>query len=179
MSDSTSWLTYIGVFFGPFIQEDAAVITAAGLSINEMARWPVLFAVITTGLFFSDIWKYWIGWAALRNERAKAFVEKEKVLQLKDKVTGNLVATLFSARFIPLARVPAYVACGLFGVNYPKFCVLIFITALCYTTVVFCLFHVLGEVVGENLKWIVPVIGLTVVISYIGFMVFKSKRNTS
>lgn len=179
MSDSTSWLTYVGVFFGPFIQEDAAVITAAGLSINEMARWPVLFVVITTGLFFSDIWKYWIGWAALRNDRAKAFAEKEKVLQLKDKVTSNLVAALFSARFIPLARVPAYIACGLFGVNYLKFCSLIFVTAITYTTIVFCLFHVLGEVVGESLKWIVPVIGLTLVIIYIGYILLKSKRSSS
>jgi len=179
MPDSIPWLIYLGVFFGPFVQEDAAVITAASLSVNEMAHWPVLFMVITAGLFFSDIWKYWIGWAALRNERAKTFVEKEKVTRLKDKVTRNLLATLYSARFIPLARVPTYIACGLFGVNYFKFCIYILLTALTYTTVIFCVFHIVGEVVGERLKWIIPIIGLSFAALYIGYLFFKSGRKAT
>ncbi len=176
MPDSTPWLIYIGVFLGPFVQEDAAVITAASLSVNEMASWPVLFVVITMGLFFSDIWKYWIGWAALRNERAKGFAEKEKVIQLKDKVRRNLIVTLYSARFIPLARVPTYIACGMFRVNYPKFCALIFLTALTYTSFIFCLFHILGEVVGESLKWVLPIIGLSLATTYIGVLYLKRRK---
>lgn len=179
MPDSSDWLIYLSVFAGPFAQEDAAVIYAASLSVNEMAHWAVLFCVITLGLFVSDIWKYWIGWAALRYPRAQRFVEKEKVTELQDKVLNHTVIALFSARFIPLARIPAYIACGLFGVNYFKFCAIIFVTALCYTSLIFSIFHILGEIVGERLKWILPIIAIIVAGVYIGYLYVRDKKTST
>ena len=69
---------YLIIFFSPFVQEDAAVLYAASLSANNPALYfPKMFFVILAGLFLSDIWKYWIGWAALRNPKARAFAEKK------------------------------------------------------------------------------------------------------
>ena len=162
-------LIYIGVFFGPFVQEDAAVLGAASLSAANPSYFPTVFFVILAGLFFSDIWKYWIGWAALKNAKARAFAEKKHVADLQDKIQRHTVLTLFGARFLPLARVPAYVACGFFKVPYWKFCLVIFITALCYTVVIFAVCHLIGEAMGEKYLWILPVMAVALIGGFIGY----------
>ena len=176
------WLTdsplliYIGVFFGPFVQEDAAVLGAASLSAANPSYFPTIFFVILAGLFLSDIWKYWIGWAALKNPKARAFAEKQHVANWQVKLQKHTVLTLFGARFLPLARVPAYVACGFFKVPYWKFCLLIFITAFCYTVVIFAVCHFIGEAMGEQYLWVLPVIAIAVIGCAIGYQILKQRR---
>lgn len=177
MPDSSTFFTYLLVFIGPFIQEDAAVIGAASLSTNEMTKTLPIFLTILTGLILSDIWKYWIGWAAIRNEKARNFVERRHVAALKGKVERNIVATLFTARFLPLARVPTYVACGLFKINYLKFCLIVALTGFTYVVAIFTLCHLLGEAIGEQFKWVVPIIAFTALIIYI--LIIKWRRDRS
>lgn len=176
-----NWLTdspllpYISVFFGPFVQEDAAVLLAASLSANNPSYFPTMFFVILAGLILSDIWKYWIGWAALKNDRARAFAEKKHVIDLKDKVQRYTLVTLFGARFIPLARVPAYVACGFFRVNYAKFCLIIALTATIYTLIIFAICHLLGEVMGEQFEWLLPIIGVSAAFIFVAIQILRRK----
>ncbi len=149
------WVLYLGVFLGPFIQEDAAVIGAATLSESNPEHFPTIFFVILFGLFLSDIWKYWIGRAAHTSRRARAYAEKEHIVDFSDKVSRHLIPTLLTARFLPLARIPVYVACGYFKVNYAKFCTVIFATALIYCTVIFMACHALGELFGDRIELII------------------------
>ncbi len=166
---------YLSVFFGPFVQEDAAVLYAASLSANNPPYFPTLFFVILAGLFFSDIWKYWIGWAALSNPKARAFTEKKHIATLQVKVQQYTLATLFAARFVPLARIPAYVACGYFKVPYWKFCLIIALTATVYTTVVFTIIYWVGEAIGERYAWVLPIIVVSLALLFIGFQILKRK----
>jgi len=175
LTDSTL-LIYIGIFLGPFVQEDAAVLGAASLSANNPDYFPAMFFVILAGLFLSDIWKYWIGWAALKNPRARAFAEKKHVADLQDKVQKYTLVTLFGARFLPLARVPAYVACGFFKVPYWKFCVIIALTATIYTLVIFAFCHLVGEAMGEQFEWLLPIIGVSVALLFVGYQILR-RRN--
>lgn len=173
-----NWLLYLGIAIGPFVQEDAAVLAAATLSASNPAHFPAVFIIIFIGLFFSDIWKYWIGWAALKNPKAKAFTEKKHVANLQDKVQRHTFMTLLGARFLPLARVPAYVACGYFGVNYAKFCAIIAFTALLYTAVIFALCHYLGEMVGDKIEMMLPLIAVTLLsIFAIGYFIRKKMNS--
>lgn len=149
------WLLYAGIFFGPFIQEDAAVIAAASLSAADHSHFPIVFFVILFGLFASDIWKYWIGYHAHKHPRFRKWAEKDKVISLQEKVTKNAVKTLLFARFVPLARIPAYVACGYFKMNYGKFCVIILGTAFLYCAALFAIVHWLGELFGEKLEIVI------------------------
>ncbi len=174
-----NWLLYLGIAIGPFVQEDAAVLAAATLSASNPAHFPNIFFVILIGLFLSDIWKYWIGWAALKNPRAKAFTEKKHVANLQDKVQRHTFVTLLGARFLPLARVPAYVACGYFGVSYPKYCVIIGITAFLYTVIIFALCHYLGEMVGDKLEMMLPLVAVTLMVLFtIGFLIRRRFSGT-
>ena len=176
LMDSPLWV-YIGVFFGPFIQEDAAVLAAASLSANNPDYFPTMFFVILVGLILSDIWKYWIGWAAIKNPRARAFAEKKHVAGLKDKVERYTLATLFGARFLPLARIPAYVACGFFRIPYWKFCLMIALTATVYTIVIFAICHLIGEVMGERFEWLLPIIGISAALVFVGFQILKRRKS--
>lgn len=172
-----SWILYLGIFFGPFVQEDAAVIAAASLSAADARHFPVIFFVILGGLFLSDIWKYWIGYAAHTSSRARSYAEREHVTELSGKVSRNLLKTLMTARFVPLARVPVYVACGYFKVSYPKFCLFIFLTALPYCLVIFGLCHGLGEVFGDRIELILISIGLVVAtVAGLSFMIRRTRR---
>ena len=171
------WLIYVGVFFGPFVQEDAAVLAAASLSANNPQYFPTMFFVILAGLTLSDVWKYWIGWAALKNPRARAFAEKKHVADLQDKVQRYTLITLFGARFLPLARIPAYVACGFFRVPYWKFCTIIALTATVYTAIIFAICHILGEVMGEKFEWMLPLIGVSVALLFVGYQILR-RRNS-
>jgi membrane protein DedA with SNARE-associated domain len=162
-----SWYLYLGIFVGPFVQEDAAVIAAATLSASDPQHFPVVFFVILFGLFVSDIWKYWIGYSAHASARARRWAEKDKVMALQDRVERNAMTTLLAARFLPLARVPAYIACGYFKMNYAKFCAIIFVTALLYCIVVFALIHLLGELFGERMEVILGLIACGVILTAI------------
>lgn len=174
-----SWYLYAGVFVGPFVQEDAAVIAAASLSAADPQHFPVIFFVILLGLFVSDIWKYWIGRAAHTSSRARAYAEREHVMEFGDKVQRNLMFTLLTARFLPLARVPVYVACGYFKINYIRFCVAIFLTALLYCVVIFLLCHGLGELYGDRIELIVLTLGGAVaMVALVTYLVRRSRKSS-
>ncbi len=167
---------YLAVFLGPFVQEDAAVLTAATLSATGTGKTAWLFISVTIGLFLSDIWKYWIGWAALKNKKGSELANKKQVLDLKDKVQTFAFSTLLTARFVPLTRVPTLVACGFFGISYVKYCIYIAITAIAYVAIIFSSFHVLGEVFGEQVRFVVPIIiGLGAVF----YIIYKSRKSKS
>lgn len=172
------WAVYLVVFAAPFIQEDSAVIgTAALTAIGKLALGPAVIAIFF-GLFFSDIWKYWIGALALKNKTGLKISKRDKVLSLKEKVLAYPFSTLISARFIPMTRIPTYIACGFFKYSYPKFCGYIALTAGIYIALFFGAFLLVGELMAEQLKWILPFVGLAVVGLMIGFHWFR-QRTTS
>lgn len=173
------WAPYLLVFAAPFVQEDSAVIGAAALTAaGKLLLTPTIVAIFL-GLFFSDIWKYWIGWAALKNKNGEKFSKRTQVLNLKNKVQSYPFTTLIGARFIPFARIPAYIACGFFKLSYAKFCFYIAITALMYIALFFGTFHLLGALMADQLKWIIPIFGVSLIAILVIFNYFKVKKGNS
>lgn len=163
LPDSPLFL-YGSVLLGPFVQEDAAVLYAAGLAAAGTLPKTAVFLTIWLGLCLSDYWKYWLGWWALKHPQGAKQARKDKVIAMGDKVQNNLFKTLLIGRFVPLARIPTYFACGYFTVSYWKYCIGITITALMYVSVIFTVVMTLGMVMGEKLKWILPVIAIGVLV---------------
>ncbi|HFE37402.1 MAG TPA: hypothetical protein ENK06_03145, partial [Gammaproteobacteria bacterium] len=112
IADSSIWLLYLGLFIGPFVQEDTAVITAASLSVSNPENWIGIFIAILAGLITSDSWKYWLGWAAKHHKWAQKFAKRDRILKLKDTVLKHSIKTLIAVRFLPMARIPTYLATG-------------------------------------------------------------------
>jgi membrane protein DedA with SNARE-associated domain len=169
-----TWLLYAGIFIGPFIQEDAAVIAAATLSSMNTEHFPFVYFVILAGLILSDIWKYWIGYSAHAHPRFRRWASKKRVAEMGGRIERNAVTTLFIARFLPLARVPAYIACGYFKMSYAKFCAIVAASAVVYVTAIFAICHWLGELFGDRTELIIG--SLLVVVVLIAMLVLGWRR---
>lgn len=171
------WVIVIWLMVGPFIQEDVAVMAAAGMSVTHSQHlWPI-FGAIMVGLLASDYWKYWIGAFARKNEWAKRQSEKPKVAVAKEQMRIKPGPALMTARFLPLARIPTYVAAGFVRVPYVKFCAWVGLSGLIYVSMVFCLFNTLGMALGEQLKTYFPLIGVFLVVTFLGVHYFRKSRN--
>ena len=168
--ETTDWIVYLCAFIGPFIQEDAAVLGAASASVSGIGSPMLMFITITIGLTLSDLWKYWLGRAAISQEWAKKHAQSPKISKAKDNIVHNLGKSIMVARFIPGARIPLYIAAGFFQASFIKFAIFIFISALIYIGIAFGLFNLLGEVAGEEAKKYLPIVAI---IGFIALLVFK------
>lgn len=166
---------YLLLFLGSFVQEDTAVIAAASLSLSDSNPWYLIFAAVLAGLITSDSWKYWLGWAAKHHKWAKKYGERERVTKMKRAVLDNAAKTLITVRFLPMARIPTYLATGFFGVPYFKYWLSIAFSGLIYVSMFFLAFHLLGELVGEQIKVYLPIIAIGLVVTLLGGL-FLRKR---
>lgn len=177
--EGSMWLLYLGLFVGPFVQEDAAVLGAASLSLSESNHWMSIFAFILAGLIASDSWKYWLGWAAKHHKWAKKYGERKNVQKMRKGVVSNSAKTLIAVRFIPLARVPTYLATGFFGVPYIKYWLSIAFSSVLYVTLIFTGFHLLGEIMGEHLKTYAPFVALGIAAIFASIVVVKYRKQSA
>lgn len=163
LAKAGSWI-YLVIVIGPFIQEDAAVVAAAGLAMQPEAQPTFIFAAIMLGLMLSDYWKYWIGRWGRTHKKADSIATNKRVMEAGTLVTKRLAWTMMVVRFVPGTRVPTYVAAGFFKVSQIKFLLCLFISGLAYVGIAFALFHFLGEVAGEAAKKWLPVFAIVAVV---------------
>ncbi|MEO1240617.1 MAG: hypothetical protein AAFX54_01800 [Pseudomonadota bacterium] len=173
MAMMSGLVLYATIFILPFIQEDAAVIGAATASITGAGATPIILFVIFLGLLGSDAWKYWMGRLARRYQWAHKFAEKPGVSIAGDLIRKEFVQTMLTARFVPGTRIPTYIACGFFKAHYGKYIIVLGMTAAMYITLMFGLFHGLGAVAGEQAKFWLPVIAVTLLAAYVIFRWFN------
>lgn len=175
--DNSEWFAYVCALIGPFIQEDAAVLGAASASVSGIGTPLGMFIAITVGLTISDLWKYWLGRAAISQPWARKHAESPRILKAKDSIVHNLGKSIMVARFVPGTRIPLYIAAGFFQASFFKFSSFIFLSALIYIGIAFTLFNVLGEVAGEEAKKYLPAVAI---IGFVGLVVFKrvTRANT-
>ena len=170
MLEHSGWLIYFCTLIAPFIQEDAAVLGAASASVSGIGNPMFMFITITIGLTLSDLWKYWLGRAAISRPWARKHAEGPRVQKAKDNIVHNLGKSLMIARFLPGARIPLYIAAGFFQASFIKFASFIFLSALIYIGIAFALFNLLGEVAGEETKKYLPIVAI---IGFIALLIFK------
>jgi len=171
-----SWQLYLPFLIGPFVQEDTAVIGAATLSAADHQHFPNVFIIVLIGLILSDGWKYWIGYLAHTHPKMRAMAEKEKVVAMGDRIKNNAVMTLITARFLPFARIPSYIACGYFKVPYWKFLISIILSGLAYTTIIFVIAHYLSEIFGDKIEFILPAFGGVLLLIFIAIWLVKRMK---
>ena len=176
---TNTWVIYICSFIAPFVQEDLAVIGAVSAIINKMGHPLGLFSSISIGLILSDLWKYWLGRAAITQPWARKHSDKPAVHQAKEKLDKNMFKTIFISRFLPGARIPLYIAAGFFKLPFSKFARSICITAIFYIGLIYVIFFALGEIAGEKLKTYLPVIALTGLVLYFIFKRLTRKTPSS
>jgi membrane protein DedA with SNARE-associated domain len=174
-----AWALYLGLLLGPFLQEDAAVLGAAGASAARLGPWWALFATAFVGLVCSDAWKFWIGRAMRRHKNAAAWAEKRHIAALRDKIAGRLGVTLMFARFIPGTRIPAYIAAGFFGAPFAPFVGYLMISAAAYLGLAFAIVAIAGEAAGEDAAHVVPFVAIGLLLCILGVSWLRSRMKPS
>jgi len=130
--NNAEWFAYLCALIGPFIQEDVAVLAAASASVSGIGTPLWMFIAVTIGLTVSDLWKYWLGRAAISQPWAKKHAQNPRILKMQESIVHNLGKSIMIARFIPGTRIPLYIA----------------------------VFHLLGEVAGEEAKKYLPIVAI-------------------
>ncbi|MEO0982348.1 MAG: VTT domain-containing protein [Pseudomonadota bacterium] len=167
---------YLAVALPPFVQEDAAVVGAAAASVGGAADTVWLFVSILVGLTASDLWKYWLGRAALTQGWARRFADKPGVQSAGDRVRGRLAASLMAVRFVPGTRIPFYVASGFFKAPFGKFSLWVAVSGAAYIAIAFGLFHALGAAAGETARGWAPAAAILAVVILVGFQLMRARR---
>lgn len=172
---NSGWLPYWTLVFGPFVQEDAAVVAAATFA-SMAGKGPVAsYLAVLLGLVLSDVWKYWAGRFARTHKWAKKFAEKPGVMAARESVVNRLGITLMTARFVPGTRIPLYLASGFFNAPFLRFFFYMTASAVAYVTLVFAAFMVLGAVAGEKAKAYLPLVGIVFVTVILGATLLRSR----
>lgn len=179
MTPENLWLFLAPLLFAPFVQEDVAVMGAAGLSVANPAFTPYIAAAIFFGLFISDIWKYWIGWLAQTRDWAAKYNSKVRVRGVGRTIRRHPGKTFMVVRFLPLVRIPAYVAAGFSRIPYIKFCFWMAVSGAVYIAIIFAIFHTLGEVAGEKAPYVLPLVGLALLLIAVSIALHQKKRFTA
>ena len=152
------WAKWVWFVFGPFVQEDLAILTTAGYATGPgRPKWTI-FLVLWFGVIISDLWKYFIGTFILTHPKAKAARDLRRIQSLERDVKKRLGLTLIGVRFVPLARIPTYAACGYFGVKYWRYALYIAVAAFIYIAIAFTIFDLLGEMFIERYRWVAIVV---------------------
>jgi len=171
------WGIYVLVALGPFIQEDAAILSAAAASVAGLGTTRWIFISLLIGLSISDLWKYWLGRAAHTHEWGRNIANKQSVQAAKSQVVQRLGVSLFVARFVPGTRIPLYLACGFFHAPFLKVAIYVISSAIVYVSIAFALFHWLGDMAGEHIEKYAPVVGAVLASIVIGYLLVQWRRS--
>ncbi len=170
----------LGVYFllaiAPFMQEDAAVVAAASLSLGGLGNSLVLFVAVGLGLTVSVLWKYWLGRAARSRKWAQRFAAKPSVEKAQALVANRLGVSTIAARFVPGTRIPFYVAAGFFKAPWWSFAGWGAVSVVLYTGVMFALFHAVGAVAGEAAVIWLPAVAIFTLLGYVAIQKLRARK---
>lgn len=171
------WGIYVLVGLGPFIQEDAAILSAAAASVAGLGTVRGIFLSLIVGLSTSDLWKYWLGRAAHTYEWGRKAALKPSVQAAKEQVVQRLGISLFVARFVPGTRIPLYLACGFFRAPFWKVALFVISSAILYVVIAFSLFHWLGDMAGEHIEKYAPIVGAVLAALVVSYLLITWRRS--
>jgi membrane protein DedA with SNARE-associated domain len=148
----------IAILLATFILEDAATAGAAMLAADGVL--PVSLAIIAlfVGIVLGDIGLYGLGRLAARNTWIRRKLQRRVALDLRHWMGQRIVPVVFSARFIPGARLPSYTASGLLGLPFWRFTLAATVATALWTSLVFALIFVFGIYFHDRLglwRWVV------------------------
>src|SRR5206468_3829278 len=73
------------------------------------------------------------------------YVNHERLDPFRDLLQDQLIAAVISTRFLPGARLPTYLACGLFKISFGRFALSVVIATAMWTSLLFGISYAFGE----------------------------------
>lgn len=136
-SEISLFAIFIVLFFGTFVSEDAACLTAGTLVAQGRISFAFAIAACLAGIFVGDMLLYGagrlFGQKILNAKFVSRFVSKEAVSRGSEWLNKHGVSAVFVSRFVTGLRLPTYFAAGTLKTSFVKFALVFLIAAAIWT----------------------------------------------
>ena len=159
-----------GLFFGFFLPGDSLLFTAGLLASQGKLNFPLILA----GCFIAAVAGDQVGYAfgnrvgpALFRRPDSRFFKKENLEKAQAYFDKYGVKTIVIARFVPIVRTFAPILAGVGSMEYRTFVRFNVLGGFLWAVGVTTLGYVLGDTIPDIDKYLLPVIGLIIVLSLV------------
>ena len=110
------------------LPEEVALVGAGFLLYQQKVEFPAITAVCSAAILLGDSIPYWLGrnWgiAALKSPIISKVLHPERFATLERRFSAHGNWVVFSCRFMPGLRIPAYFVAGTLRMGFPRFLLL-------------------------------------------------------
>lgn len=159
-------LIVVGVIF----LEDTTVVVVGMLAADGILSIPFALSSLYAGVVIGDIGLYCLGRLASTHPRLAHYVDHDFTAPFRAWLETRFVLTIFTARFIPGARLPTYTASGFFGSPLSVFLFTTIGATAIWTTFLFSASYLFGNLTAG---WMGPArwgiaLGFLIALFFIG-----------
>lgn len=102
------------IILGVIFLEDTTTVIVGVLAADHLITIPHALFSLYGGIIVGDLGLYCLGYLASTNPRLARYVDHDFIAPFRAWLETRFVLTVFTARFIPGARMPTYTASGFF-----------------------------------------------------------------
>lgn len=147
-------LPSLAIILGVFFLEDTTTVIVGVLAADHLITIPHALLSLYGGIIIGDIGLYCLGYLASTHPRLARYVDHDFIAPFRAWLETRFVLTVFTARFIPGARLPTYTASGFFRSPLSVFIVTSIGATSIWTTFLFSASYWFGNV---TTGWMGPV----------------------
>lgn len=144
----------VAIIIGTFILEDAATILVGVMAADGTLSAPIGLASLYAGIVLGDFGLYALGRLTVSHKWVRRYVSHQRLDPFRDLLQRQLITAVISTRFLPGARLPTYLACGLFHVSFGRFALSVVIATAMWTTLLFGVAYAFGELTTQWLGFL-------------------------
>ncbi|MGH9277392.1 MAG: DedA family protein [Acidimicrobiales bacterium] len=159
-----------GLLIGFFLPGDSLLFTAGLFAARGDLNFPVILVGCFVAAVLGDQVGYWFGkrtGPALFNRPESRFFKKSHVEKAETFFEEHGPKTIVMARFVPFVRTFAPILAGVGKMPYRTFVTFNVVGALLWAVGVTTLGYILGESIPDIDRYLLPIIGLILLISFV------------
>lgn len=141
----SSLISILGIIGTSYLLEDAAIISAALLSMNATISYLSGFIAIFIGIMSGDLFLYYLGASSHKLSWVKKNLSSRKGQAICFHINEKAFLTIFVIRFIPGLRGVAYLACGALKLNIFTFIISVFVSSVIWCALLYGAILYLGD----------------------------------
>jgi membrane protein DedA with SNARE-associated domain len=175
-------LPSLAIILGVIFLEDSTTVIIGVLAADKLISITHGLLSLYAGIVIGDIGLYSLGYLASTHPRLAQYVDHDFIAPFRAWLETRFVLTLFTARFIPGARMPTYTASGFFRSPFYTFITTTTLATSVWTTFLFFASYWFGSATSG---WMSPARWTIVIVFLIGLflagrhniLAYRAKRD--
>lgn len=157
------WLA-AGLFFGSFVQEDAAIVAGGYLVVERQLPMLLAGASLFAGVVMGDLAIYGLGALARRSSWLRAKLGSFGAVKGASWLNDRLFLTVAGCRLTPTLLFPTFAACGWLGVPFARFFLAVLLSATIYVPLLLLTVIFFGDALTRHIDlWGWTIVGVVMV----------------